>query len=62
MHPDKTEKFDFLEKLGEGNYASVYRAISTIAFKVDRETEEVVAIKEMVMSKEEDGVPSSTIR
>lgn len=42
-------------KLGEGTYGSVYRGI-------ERQTGKVIAFKRMVMSSDEDGVPSTAIR
>lgn len=49
------EKYQKKEKLGEGTYGVVYRAINT-------ETGEVVAIKKIRLEKEDDGVPSTAIR
>jgi serine/threonine protein kinase len=44
-----------LEKLGEGTYGVVYKAINL-------ETGETVAIKKIRLEKEDDGVPSTAIR
>jgi serine/threonine protein kinase len=49
------EKYQKKEKLGEGTYGVVYRAINN-------ETGEVVAIKKIRLEKEDDGVPSTAIR
>jgi serine/threonine protein kinase len=49
------EKYKKQEKLGEGTYGVVYRA-------VDLETGENVAIKKIRLEKEDDGVPSTAIR
>ena len=49
------EKYTKKEKLGEGTYGVVYRAINT-------ETGEIVAIKKIRLEKEDDGVPSTAIR
>lgn len=49
------EKYRKLEKLGEGTYGVVYKA-------VDKVTGETVALKKIRLEKEDDGVPSTAIR
>ena len=49
------EKYQRLEKLGEGTYGVVYKA-------QNMETGELVAIKKIRLEKEDDGVPSTAIR
>jgi len=49
------DKYQRLEKLGEGTYGVVYKAQNT-------QTGEYVAIKKIRLEKEEDGVPSTAIR
>ena len=49
------EKYKKMEKLGEGTYGVVYKAINL-------ETGETVAIKKIRLEKEDDGVPSTAIR
>jgi len=49
------EKYKKLDKLGEGTYGVVYKAIN-------QETGETVAIKKIRLEKEDDGVPSTAIR
>lgn len=49
------EKYKKLERLGEGTYGVVYKAINL-------ETGETVAIKKIRLEKEDDGVPSTVIR
>eukprot|EP01083_Nonionella_stella_P141043 433829_1 len=49
------EKYRKMEKVGEGTYGVVYRA-------VDRETNEVVALKKIRLEAEEEGVPPTAIR
>ena len=49
------DKYQKLEKLGEGTYGIVYRAQNL-------ETGEFVAIKKIRLEKEDDGVPSTAIR
>ena len=46
------DKYQRLEKLGEGTYGVVYKAKNL-------ETNEVVAIKKIRLEKEDDGVPST---
>jgi len=49
------DKYQKQEKLGEGTYGVVYKAINTL-------TGETVAIKKIRLEKEDDGVPSTAIR
>ena len=49
------DKYDKKEKLGEGTYGVVYKAIN-------KETGEMVALKKIRLEKEDDGVPSTAIR
>ena len=49
------DKYQRLEKLGEGAYGVVYKAKNL-------ETNEIVAIKKIRLEKEDDGVPSTAIR
>ena len=49
------EKYDRKEKLGEGTYGVVYKAIN-------KETQQMVALKKIRLEKEDDGVPSTAIR
>ena len=49
------EKYQKMEKLGEGTYGVVYKALN-------KETGETVAIKQIRLEKEDDGVPSTAIR
>ena len=49
------EKYEKLEKLGEGTYGVVYKG-------KHKETGELVAIKKIRLEKEDDGVPSTAIR
>jgi hypothetical protein len=48
------EKYEKLEKLGEGTYGVVYKG-------KHKETGELVAIKKIRLEKEDDGVPSTAI-
>jgi len=49
------DKYQKLEKLGEGTYGVVYKAQNKI-------TGEIVALKKIRLEKEDDGVPSTAIR
>ncbi|KAJ1653593.1 cyclin-dependent kinase 5 [Dispira simplex] len=49
------DKYQKIEKLGEGTYGIVYKA-------QNRETGEVVALKRIRLDKEEEGVPCTAIR
>ena len=49
------EKYEKLEKLGEGTYGVVYKG-------KHKKTGELVAIKKIRLEKEDDGVPSTAIR
>ena len=44
-----------IEKIGEGAYGTVYKA-------VNRDTDEVVALKKVKISEEDEGIPATTIR
>jgi serine/threonine protein kinase len=49
------DKYQKMEKLGEGTYGVVYKAMNL-------QTGEFVAIKKIRLEKEDDGVPSTAIR
>ena len=49
------DRYNKLEKLGEGTYGVVYKA-------QDKITGEFVALKKIRLEKEDDGVPSTAIR
>ena len=49
------DRYQKLEKLGEGTYGVVYKA-------QDKVTGEFVALKKIRLEKEDDGVPSTAIR
>lgn len=50
-----TDKFDKIEKIGEGTYGVVYRA-------KDKNTGETVALKKIRLDADVEGVPSTAIR
>lgn len=52
---NELDKYQKLEKLGEGTYGVVYKALN-------QQTGEYVAIKKIRLEKEDDGVPSTAIR
>jgi serine/threonine protein kinase len=49
------ERYEKLEKIGEGTYGVVYKA-------KDKETGEIVALKKVRMGNEDEGVPSTALR
>jgi serine/threonine protein kinase len=52
---NRTDRYQRLEKLGEGTYGIVYKC-------KDMHTGEIVALKKIRLEKEDDGVPSTAIR
>lgn len=51
----KLEKYEKLEKLGEGTYGVVYKA-------KDKITKELFALKKIRLESEDEGIPSTAIR
>ena len=51
----KNEKYQKIEKIGEGTYGVVYKA-------KDTKTSEIVALKKIRLQAEEEGIPSTAIR
>jgi len=49
------ERYERLEKLGEGTYGIVYKAKDTL-------TNEIVALKKIRLENEEEGMPSTAMR
>lgn len=49
------ERYQKLEKIGEGTYGVVYKAR-------DRVSEELVALKKIRLEAEDEGIPSTAIR
>lgn len=52
----EVEDFDKLEKIGEGTYGVVYKAIDT------KHNNRTVALKKIRLESEDEGIPSTTIR
>ncbi len=52
---NKKEKYEKIEKIGEGTYGVVYKA-------VDNKSNEFVALKKIRLVAEEEGIPSTAIR
>jgi len=48
-------RYKKLEKVGSGTYGVVYKAL-------DVETNEIIALKKMILEVENEGVPSTAIR
>lgn len=51
----RSERYERLEKLGEGTYGIVYKAKDTL-------TNETVALKKIRLENEEEGMPSTAMR
>lgn len=51
----KSEKYQKIEKIGEGTYGVVYKA-------KDTKTSDIVALKKIRLQAEEEGIPSTAIR
>lgn len=51
----KSEKYQKIEKIGEGTYGVVYKA-------KDTKTSDIVALKKIRLKAEEEGIPSTAIR
>ena len=49
------QRFERLDKLGEGTYGVVYKA-------KDKQTEEIVALKKIRLENTDEGIPSTAIR
>jgi len=52
---NKLDKYEKLEKLGEGTYGVVYKA-------QDKTTKELFALKKIRLESEDEGIPSTAIR
>lgn len=51
----KVDKYEKLEKIGEGTYGVVYKAR-------DVETQQIFALKKIRLESEDEGIPSTAIR
>jgi len=49
------QKYEKLEKIGEGTYGTVFKA-------KHKETHEIVALKRVRLDEDEEGIPSSALR
>jgi cyclin-dependent kinase 2 len=55
MNFSKTEKYEKIDKIGEGTYGVVYKARDT-------QSKELVALKKIKLENEDEGVPSTALR
>lgn len=55
MSFDKRERYQRLEKVGEGTYGMVFKAKDTVQ-------KEIVALKKIKLENEDEGVPSTAMR
>jgi len=55
MKNSKLEKYEKLDKLGEGTYGVVYKAR-------DKTSKELFALKKIRLESEDEGIPSTAIR
>lgn len=60
MH-SKADKFNKVDKLGEGTYGVVYKAEYTPAYQKPGD-DKYVALKKIRLESEEEGIPSTAIR
>ncbi|CAF1252961.1 unnamed protein product [Adineta ricciae] len=51
----RADKYEKIERIGEGTYGTVYKARSLL-------TQDIVALKKVRLDDEDDGVPSSALR
>ena len=56
------DRYEKLEKLGEGTYGVVYKAKDRQTGEVSFSLLQIVALKKIRLEKEDDGVPSTAIR
>lgn len=64
MMKSRIEKFEKLEKVGEGTYGVVYKArgkSSALTCK-DTTNNEIYALKKIRLESEDEGIPSTAIR
>ena len=55
MNKTKSGRYTKLDKLGEGTYGIVYKVM-------DNETKEILALKQIRLENQDEGVPSTAIR
>jgi cyclin-dependent kinase len=55
LSKNSLERYQKLEKIGEGTYGVVYKA-------VDKTTDEIIALKKIRLEHDDEGVPSTAIR
>lgn len=56
------EKYEKLEKIGEGTYGVVYKAKGMLYSSLDKTSGQLVALKKIRLESEDEGIPSTAIR
>ena len=62
MKLNKVEKYEKVDKLGEGTYGVVYKVYSNFLTITDHETKKHHALKKIRLESDEEGIPSTAIR
>lgn len=62
MKHNKMEKYERVDKLGEGTYGVVYKVYSRYMLSIDHETKQHHALKKIRLESDEEGIPSTAIR
>lgn len=61
MQPKKQDRFNKIDKLGEGTYGVVYKAEYAEPYRKPGQ-DQFIALKKIRLESEEEGIPSTAIR